>query len=99
MNQKLYSNSTIRIEAQVKLRDGTLTDPTGIRFLITDPADITTTYVYGTNVQLKRDVGITGIYYVEWLALLPGKYRYTWESYGDISIAQKGMFEVEDSRW
>jgi hypothetical protein len=50
-------------------------------------------------VQLKRDVGITGIYYVEWLALLPGKYRYTWESYGDISIAQKGMFEVEDSRW
>ena len=99
MNQKLYSNSTIRIEAQVKLRDGTLTNPTGIRFLITDPADITTTYVYGTNIQLKRDVGVTGIYYVEYLAATSGRYKYTWEASGTIQAAFKSFFEVDDSRW
>jgi len=99
MNQKIYTNSTVRIEAQIRLRTGDLVDPIGVRFFMTDPEGILTQYTWGTNIELKHDNGATGIFYVEWFADKTGKYKYTWESYGDIAISQKGIFEAENSRW
>ena len=59
----------------------------------------TINYTYGDGIVLKSGGGTTGIYYVEYLAATPGRYKYTWEASGTIQAAFKSFFEVDDSRW
>ena len=98
-NHPIYTNSTVKIYARIKDETGTLVDPAGIDFYITEPGIGATamhyTYGIGTTIQTSG----TGIFYVEWLPADPGKYKYTWETSGDVQSSFKSFFEVEDSRW
>lgn len=97
MANKIFSNTLVRIEAQVRTRDGTLVNPIGVRCYLIEPDGTDHTFVYGTDEELERDE--TGIYYVDWNADQVGRYKYTFETYGDIIASFKSFFEVENSRW
>jgi len=72
-------------------------DPTAVTFKIKTPADVTTTYTYGTDVALVKDS--TGHYHVDVSATAAGVWSYRWASTGTGQAAGEDQFLIETSRF
>lgn len=95
----VLTNSTVRVYARIVNEYDELSDPQGIRFIYTLPDDTVFTYVYGDaqtpTVQRKE----LGVFFIQLDLTMPGKHRYTWESYGLFQGAYKGFIQVDNDRW
>jgi hypothetical protein len=67
-------------------------DPAVVKFKFKTPAGATTTYTYGTDVQLVKDS--TGKYHVDVDANAAGQWSYRFEATGALQAAQEGVFTV-----
>ena len=95
----VLTNSTVRVYARIVNEYDELSDPQGIRFIYTLPDDTVFTYVYGDaqapTVQRKE----LGVFFIQLDLTMPGKHRYSWESYGLFQGAYKGFIQVDNDRW
>jgi hypothetical protein len=95
----VLTNSTVKIYARVVNEYDELSDPQGIRFIYVLPDDTSTTYAYTADANSVVKKKETGIYYVQLDLTMPGKHRYSWESYGTLQGASKGFIQVDNDRW
>lgn len=87
-----------KVRTQVSFTDdGVVTDPSAITYKFKTPAGVTTTYVYGTDVQLVKLS--TGIYYVDLTIALEGRYDWRFEGTGALVAAYEGSFWVRLSEF
>lgn len=92
--QQVFTNTTLRIKARIRDFEGELVDPQSIEFELKGPNETTyTTYTLGDIV--KEDVGI---YYIDVTFDTPGKFDYSWFTYGDPSTAWRSFVQVENAR-
>jgi hypothetical protein len=95
----VLTNSTVKIYARIVNEYDELTDPQNLRFIYVLPDDTSVTYTYSigaTTGILKKE---TGVFYIMLDMSMPGKHRYSWESYGLFQGSQKGFIQVENDRW
>ena len=85
----------VRIEGVFTDTEGTLIDPNGVSLFVTNPAGVTTEYIYGTDLELVKDS--TGNYHVDVTADAPGQWLWKWASTGTGQAAEHGEFMVEPS--
>lgn len=84
---KITSGETVKFSTIVSNLETALVDPAGgIKFLIKSPAGITSTYIYGTNIELTKDS--VGKYSINLILSTVGVYKYRWET-GTPSVAIK----------
>lgn len=84
----------IRLKATFDV-DGALTNPDTITFKLRVPAGTITTYVYGTDAQLKREA--QGIYYVDYAPTNEGAHTFRFAGTGACIAANEQQFLVLDS--
>ncbi len=77
-NEYLLGN-IVRISAQF-LNSGTPINPTAVLVRLKKGNNSPSTFVYGTDVEVQRD--ITGTYYMDVFADPVGLYTYNWYSTG-----------------
>lgn len=104
LNNDILTGTTIKIYANLTNESGTAVTTTGLKFYMTEPGGIGTTYTFGVgsgtgNSQTIQGTGTTGEYYKVWTPTRIGKHKYSWEAYGDVSATFKSFFEVKDSKW
>ena len=85
----------VRCDVQFKNAAGTFTDPTAILFKFRTPANLATTYTYGTDSQLVKDS--TGKYHVDLSMTQEGDWYYRFEGTGALQAASEKNFKVRDS--
>lgn len=85
----------VRVSGAFRDLAGTLLNPTTVRLKVRTPAGVTTTYTYGTDVDLVRDS--TGNFHFDVNANAVGKWHYRWESSGTGQAAEPGEFVVQSS--
>jgi hypothetical protein len=95
----VLTNSTVKIYARVVNEYDELSDPQGINFIYVLPDDTSETYSYSVSASSVVKKKETGIYYVQLDLTMPGKHRYSWESYGTLQGASKGFIQVDNDRW
>ena len=97
-NKALLTNSRIRIKSRIRDIDGDLVDPSTIEFELRKPGE--SSYEVYTSLTvptvLRQSVGI---YYIDLDIDEPGRWQYSWFTYGDPTTSWKSFFEVEDSRY
>ena len=76
---------------------GAVHDPDAVFFIVADPADVETTYTYGTDPEIVRD-GV-GEYHVNVDAVLPGRWYYSFYSEGTGKAADERAFLVKKSHF
>ncbi len=86
------SGNKPRLSIAFKNVAGTLTDPTGVRFVIRAPGGGETIYIYGTHAALVKDS--TGNYHVDFEVIAPGTWTYRFEGSGDLIAADERKFFV-----
>lgn len=97
-NEKILTNQTIRILARIRNSDGDLVDPQSISFELKKPGDENyTVYTIATEIGITNES--TGIYYIDLDLDQPGKWKYSWFTYGNPQSSYKSFFEVENSRY
>lgn len=84
-------NEIVKISTTFTVSD-VLTDPTTVTLAVTTPADVTTTYVYGTDAALVR--ASTGSYYLNQTASALGVWQYVWTSTGTAASVKESYFTV-----
>lgn len=89
-----HSGQQIRLQTVFDV-DGALTDPTTITFKLRVPAGTVTTYIYGTDAQLKRSSA--GVYYVDYLTVNEGEHSFRFIGTGACIAANEQKFIVLDS--
>lgn len=98
MSIKHYpKGNVIRIRATFKDLANTLGDPTAVSFSFKNPAGITTTYLYNTDVELVRET--TGVYHVDIDADTVGIWYHKFFSTGTGQAAAEGSFVVDVSNF
>lgn len=70
----------------------TLTDPTSVKFIYTEPDGDPVVLVYGTDIEVVKES--TGKYYVDLNLSQSGKWRWRWESTGVVVAAAQSSFKV-----
>ena len=76
---RIYPGTTIRITGEFLDTDDVDTDPTvSIKFKLRSPANVETTYVYGTDAALQK--ASTGNYTADVTPDEGGRWRYRWEA-------------------
>jgi hypothetical protein len=93
--QTVLTNTTLRIKSRIRDFDGELVDPQSIQFEIKGPNDTSYT-VYTIGSIVKESVGI---YYIDITFDTPGRFDYSWFTYGNVTASWKGFFQVEDARY
>ena len=86
-----YYNTTVRIQGSWT-QGSVASDPDTVTFKITDPDNVTTTYVYGTNDELIKVS--TGIYRVDINLNKEGIWYYRWEGTGSVQSSFENILEV-----
>ena len=76
---------------------GTVVDPTVVLFKVKSPAGTTTTYTYGTDVEVVRDSA--GVYHVDVDGNAAGQWYYRVYSTGTGQAAEEGRFSVDGSEF
>lgn len=90
-----WTGAAVRCEILVKDIVEALHDPAGMKFKYTTAAGVTTTYIYGTDVQLVRDGA--GAYHVDVAtAGADGDWSYRWESTD--GLAEESSFHVKGTQ-
>ena len=95
MNQYVLLQS-VNLRATFKVNN-VLTDPTAVTFKMKDPADVLTTYIYGTNVELVKDS--VGKYHVMVSLNKYGIWWYRYEGTGTAPGATEANVEVIPSHF
>jgi hypothetical protein len=96
MSVKTYDiGDLVRVTGVFTNSAGTEIDPSVVTFKVKDPANVTTTYIYGTDVELVKDS--TGNYYVDIDVDDDGSWYYRFESTGTGQAAAEGRFVVNTS--
>jgi hypothetical protein len=70
-------------------------DPGALRLKFKTPAGVTTTYTYGTDVEVVRDSA--GAYHADLPLPAAGQYRYRWEADAPYAGASEGFLHVAES--
>ena len=97
-SKSILTDSLIRIKARIRDIDGDLIDPSAVEFELKKPGD--TDYTVYTSLTTPTVVNQSvGIYYIDLEIDEPGRWKYSWFSYGNPSASWKSFFEVEDSRY
>jgi hypothetical protein len=86
----------MRTTAKFKV-SGVLTDPTTLQFKFKTPAGVSTTYTYGTSVQVVKDE--TGVYHVDLPLSEDGDWKYRWVSTGTAAGAAERRVYVKSSEF
>jgi hypothetical protein len=92
-NEYLLGN-IVRISATF-YNSGTPINPTAVLLRLKKGDNSVSTFVYGTNAELRQD--ITGTYYMDVPADPVGLYTYNWYSTGTGQAAGQENFVVTDS--
>jgi hypothetical protein len=74
-------------------RNGAPIDPDTVSFLVKNPSNVITTYVFGTDAELVQDS--TGVYHVDISANITGKWYYRYVSTGIGQAAEEGEFLIK----
>jgi len=82
----------VRVWVRFVSYEGDATDPTVVMLKYVSPAGSPTTLTYDEDLSVVRDA--EGEYYAEFIANVPGTWRYRWESSGAITAAAEGSFQV-----
>ena len=85
----------IRCPAVFRDSTGTAVDPTNVYFEWKNPANTTTVYHYGVDVEVVKSA--TGNYYVDVDGNAEGRWYYRWYSTGTGQAAQESSFTVGES--
>jgi len=93
--QTVLTNTTLRIKSRIRDFDGELVDPQSIQFEIKGPNDTSYT-VYTLGSIVKESVGI---YYIDITFDTPGRFDYSWFTYGTPSTSWKSFVQVENARY
>lgn len=88
---------SIRCQGLFRNLSGDLVDPTGVVFKLRTPAGTTTTYTYGTDVQLVKST--TGTYYADVTITESGPHWYRFAGTGAATAAEEARFDVDLSRF
>lgn len=75
--------------------NGQLVDPATVRFRWKTPADVETTWIYGTDPELTKDS--VGLYTAAVDLNAPGVWRFRWETGGTHQGADEFALTVEAS--
>lgn len=84
-------NEVVNITTTFTVND-VVADPTTVTLAITTPANVTTTYTYGTDAALVRSS--TGVYYLNQTASALGLWQYVWTGTGTASTIRESYFTV-----
>jgi hypothetical protein len=90
----VLTNTTLRIKSRIRDFEGNLVDPSSIEFEIKGPND--TTYTVHTIGDIVKES--TGIYYIDITFDTPGKFDYSWFTYGEPSTSFRSFVQVENAR-
>jgi len=91
-------NQTIRLKARIRNIDGDLVEPQSIEFELKKPnEDEYTVYNIITSPNINNES--TGVYYIDIDIDIPGRYDYSWFTYGDPQTSSKSFFVAEDARY
>jgi hypothetical protein len=99
---EINPGDVVRVSTTPGFKDlaGTLTDPTTVTLRWaphrTDPAQqeaATTTWVYGTDVEVVRDS--VGLFHADIPVTEPGLHHFTWAGMGAVVAVEPGDFRVE----
>lgn len=94
----IFNHQTIRLKARIRDVDGDLIDPQSIEFEIRRPDEEDySVYTIITNPTIIK-TGI-GIYQIDIEIDKPGRYDYSWFTYGNPHSSIKSFFQVEDARY
>jgi hypothetical protein len=94
--QKYYIGALIELRGRFVNPDtSTELDPTAVMCDVLTPSSVTTTYVYGVDVELVKVS--TGLYTLSVEATEPGEWQYRWYSTGIGQAAEERMFKVEET--
>lgn len=97
-NKSILTDTTLRVKARIRDIDGDLVDPSTVEFEVKKPGETSyTIYTSLTNPPVINQS--VGIYYIDLEIDEPGRWKYSWFSYGNPTSSWKGFFEVEDSRY
>ena len=87
----------VRFTAVFKNIAEELTDPTTVTVKIKDPSGNSSTYVYGTDLEVVKDS--TGTYHIDMDIDETGIWHYRWEGAGVIKTAEESSFTVRTSEF
>lgn len=87
----------IRCSVTFQTAAGTVNDPGAIAFKVKPPVGNIQTYVYGTDAELVKDS--TGIYHVDILTTVSGRWRYRFEGTVSGQAASEHEFVIAPSRF
>lgn len=71
-----------------------LTDPDVLSVAVTDPADASTVYVYGTDPEVVKDS--TGKFHIDISGSAVGVWKHYWTATGSVQGANRGQFKIID---
>lgn len=89
-----HTSQQVRLQSTFDL-DGVLTDPGTITFKLKVPSGGVTTYVYGTDAQLKR--ASAGTYYVDYTISEEGVHSFRFVGTGAVVASNEQQFQSLDS--
>lgn len=92
MHIKITAGESARFEVEVKDVNNNAIDPGGIKFMLKNPAQVVTTYTYGTDVAVEKTS--TGKYIMQVILPSPGQYVARWETAFPHVAIEEEEFEV-----
>jgi hypothetical protein len=91
-NRDLTDDEQATFDADGSLPVGVGQDPTTVTFKVKQPNGTVDDYVYGTDVEVVKQVA--GSYHITIAAAVDGLWRYRWESTGPGQAATEERFYV-----
>lgn len=97
-NDIILTEQTIRLKARIRNIDGDLVSPQSIEFELKKPDETEyTVYNIISNPTVINES--LGVYYIDIDVDIPGRYEYSWFTYGDPHTSAKSFFEAQDARY
>lgn len=97
-NDVILTEQTIRLKARIRDIDGSLVQPQSIEFELKKPDEAEyTAYTIISNPRIINES--TGVYYIDIDVDIPGRYEYSWFTYGSPHTSAKSYFEAQDARY
>lgn len=97
-NDIILTEQTIRLKARIRNIDGDLVSPQSIEFELKKPDETEyTAYTIVSNPTVINES--LGVYYIDIDVDIPGRYEYSWFTYGDPHTSAKSFFEAQDARY
>lgn len=92
MPNQVNIGDLLRIQAVFKNLNGVITDPTSVSLKIVTPDGVTTTKVYGTDIEVVKSD--TGTYYWDYTIAQKGFHRYWAVGTGLVQAVEESTFRA-----